>query len=119
MIKRNKNFCVCNFIGKTEGLTSFQGLFSKANSGPAMEASATTGDDSSTSKQLKSKRKKKKNKHKHKHKHRHEKPEKLKDRQDSFSMPIPMIGSVQSHTSVSSVDANKDSAPSSPEFEVI
>ena len=106
-------------LGKTEGLTSFQGLFSKASSGPPSEASATNADDSSTSKQHKIKKKKKKNRHKHKHKHKHERPDKPKDRQDSFSMPSPMIGSVQSLTSVSSVDAAKDSGPSSPEFEVI
>lgn len=107
----------------TEGLTSFQGLFSKASSGPSSEppAMATAAADDSASKHHRLKKKKKKNKHKHKHKHKHERPEKdkWKERQDSFSMPSPMVGSVQSVTSVSSVDATKDSAPSSPEFEII
>ena len=117
------------FSGKTEGLTSFQGLFSKASSGPSSEPSPspasalapTPTPEDGSSKHHKLKKKKKKNKHKHKHKHKHERPdrEKLKDRQDSFSMPSPMVGSVQSVTSMSSVDATKDSAPSSPEFEVI
>ncbi|XP_052258217.1 transcription initiation factor TFIID subunit 2-like isoform X2 [Dreissena polymorpha] len=123
--------------GTVSGPTSFQGLFSSTTSnssasylpGPdtplftsahAPSADLTTevtGDPSGH----RVKKKKKKNKHKHKHKHKHERSEKdrLKERVGGEKMfaSSPMVPSVQSVTSMSS--NTRDSAPSSPDFEVI
>ncbi|XP_053395431.1 transcription initiation factor TFIID subunit 2-like isoform X2 [Mercenaria mercenaria] len=112
--------------GKTEGPTSFRGMFSSSPSSlpPVSDTVTITSAETDSSKHHKMKKKKKKNKHKHKHKHRHERHEKerSRDSKDRFSVTgvsSPMVPSVQSVTSMSSMDNTRDSAPSSPEFEVI
>ncbi|KAL4236698.1 Transcription initiation factor TFIID subunit 2 [Mactra antiquata] len=123
---------------KTEGLTSFHGLFSsnttsgsqpsntETMSGSSLGATGIQGSNDSSKHRLK--KKKKKNKHKHKHKHKHDKSDRdrtrdSKERFSSTGVSSPMVPSVQSMTSVtsmSSLDNTRDSAPpSSPEFEVI
>ncbi|XP_060578386.1 transcription initiation factor TFIID subunit 2-like [Ruditapes philippinarum] len=112
--------------GKTEGPTSFHGIFSSSSSTvPTVSDSVTIATtETDPNKHHKLKKKKKKNKHKHKHKHKHDRHEKdrTRDSKDRFSVTgvsSPMVPSVQSVTSMSSIDNTRDSAPSSPEFEVI
>lgn len=128
------------FLVQTDGPTSFHGLLTQTetNTGktglsstdvsypPSVPPSSsvappTPGEPSDDKHRLKKKKKKNKHKHKHKHKHdRHEK-ERSKDRErmggDRMGVASPMVPSVQSVTSLSS--NTRDSAPSSPEFEVI
>lgn len=120
---------MCVFSVKTEGPTSFHGIFSSSpSSGPVVSDTVPIGtSETDSSRHHRVKKKKKKNKHKHKHKHRHDRHEKERNRdsKDRFSVTgvsspmVPSVQSVTSVTSMSSMDNTRDSAPSSPEFEVI
>jgi len=136
---------LCLILAKADGPTSFHGLFSGVGGSssstteishhpthaPPTHTPLLSGDTAADKHKLK--KKKKKNRHKHKHKHKHERHEKERSRDrermggdrmggdrmggDRMGVASPMVPSVQSVTSMSS--NTRDSAPSSPEFEVI
>ncbi|XP_052776335.1 transcription initiation factor TFIID subunit 2-like isoform X2 [Mya arenaria] len=118
-------------VAPASGPTSFHGLFpssasSSANVLPPTPSSQPTtdtqGDMTGDSTRHRLKKKKKKNKHKHKHKHKHDRADRGRERSGDRGwgergVASPMVPSVQSVTSMSS--NTRDSAPSSPDFEVI